>query len=83
MTGRIGIMKHSIVIAGHSTSISLEAAFWTALREISVARGVSLARLVGEIDAAREGANLSSALRVYVLEHWRTKAEANICALLS
>ncbi len=59
--------KHSLVIAGHRTSISLEDAFWTALREIAVARGQSLAGLVAAIDATRGEANLSSAIRVFVL----------------
>ncbi len=62
---RIG--KHSLSIAGHRTSISLESAFWDALTTIARARGQSLAALIGEIDATREGANLSSALRVFVL----------------
>lgn len=59
--------KHSLVIAGHRTSISLEDAFWFALRGIAQARGVPLARLVAEIDAGRGGTNLSSAIRVFVL----------------
>lgn len=63
--------KRSVRIAGHRTSLSLEDAFWDALKEIAAARGVSLGRLVAEIDAARaaEGApaNLSSAARLYVL----------------
>lgn len=69
------IRKRSVTIAGHRTSVSLEQAFWDALREIAERRGLSLARLVGEIDRANprapgiaSGANLSSALRVYVLE---------------
>jgi predicted DNA-binding ribbon-helix-helix protein len=60
------IVKHSVNIAGHRTSISLEAPFWAALREIADADGTSIAALITEIDANRRG-NLSSALRVYVL----------------
>ncbi|MTJ82885.1 MAG: ribbon-helix-helix domain-containing protein [Telmatospirillum sp.] len=60
------IRKHSVVIAGHSTSISLEVAFWDALRSIAGRRGLSLNALIAEIDQGREG-NLSSALRVHVL----------------
>lgn len=60
--------KHSITIAGHRTSISLEAAFWAALNQIALAKGLSVNRLIAEIDAARSG-NLSSAIRVYVLEN--------------
>jgi predicted DNA-binding ribbon-helix-helix protein len=65
--------KRSISIAGHRTSLSLEDAFWSALKEIAQQRGVSLAGLVREVDAARSGANLSSALRVFVLERFRER----------
>jgi predicted DNA-binding ribbon-helix-helix protein len=72
------IRKRSVTIAGHRTSVSLEQAFWDALREIARKRGVSLAALVAEVDRANprgpgvpRGANLSSALRVYVLEQIR------------
>jgi predicted DNA-binding ribbon-helix-helix protein len=63
--------KHSLDIAGHRTSISLEDAFWDALREMASAQGVSLAGLVARIDAERDGANLSSAIRVFVLQNRR------------
>lgn len=62
------IVKRSISVAGHRTSISLEEPFWDALREVATARGVSVQRLVGEVDAGRAGQNLSSALRVFVLD---------------
>jgi len=65
--------KHSLVIAGHSTSISLESAFWDALKELSRERGLSVAALVAEIDASRGAANLSSALRVRLLEFYRDR----------
>jgi predicted DNA-binding ribbon-helix-helix protein len=65
--GATAISKHSLTIAGHRTSISLEQAFWDKLRDIARARGLSLAALIGEIDAGRRGANLSSAIRVFVL----------------
>jgi predicted DNA-binding ribbon-helix-helix protein len=61
------IKKRSVLIEGHATSLSLEAEFWSALREIARRRGTSLNRLVASIDASRAG-NLSSALRVFVLE---------------
>ena len=61
------LSKHSIVIAGHRTSISLERAFWDALRKIARERQVSIASLVATVDADRGEANLSSALRVFVL----------------
>ena len=62
------IVKHSLTIAGHRTSISLERAFWDRLNALAAARGMSLAALVAEIDAGRGGANLSSAIRVFVLQ---------------
>lgn len=61
------LAKRSIVIAGHRTSISLEDAFWGAIKQIAAARGAPLAALVAQIDAARGEANLSSAIRVFVL----------------
>jgi predicted DNA-binding ribbon-helix-helix protein len=60
--------KRSLQIAGHRTSVSLEDVFWSALREIATARGLSIAALVAEIDQARGQANLSSAIRVFVVE---------------
>lgn len=72
MTATPGRMrKHSLVIAGHRTSISLESAFWDALLELAAARGLSVAALVAEIDATRGEANLSSALRVHLLRAFR------------
>lgn len=65
------LRKRSLDIAGHRTSVSLEDAFWDALREIAAAQGVSLAGLIARIDAGRAGENLSSAIRVYVLEQAR------------
>ncbi len=61
------IVKHSLVVAGHRTSISLEDAFWQALKAAAVARGLSISALVAEIDADRGEANLSSAIRVHLL----------------
>jgi predicted DNA-binding ribbon-helix-helix protein len=61
------IVKHSLNVAGHRTSISLERVFWEELRKIAAARGQSLANLVAAIGAGRGGANLSSAIRVFVL----------------
>ena len=63
-----GLTKHSVMIAGHRTSVSLEDPFWAALREVAEARGQSVQALVGAIDAGRGGQNLSSAIRVFVLE---------------
>jgi predicted DNA-binding ribbon-helix-helix protein len=60
--------KRSVNIAGHQTSISLEEAFWDALKTLAEQQGKSLNRLVGEIDKSRGRNNLSSAIRVYVLK---------------
>ena len=70
MTGRP--VKHSLTLHGHRTSVSLEEAFWTAFREIAATKGVALNVLAAEIDAGR-GADtgLASAIRVYVLAHYR------------
>jgi predicted DNA-binding ribbon-helix-helix protein len=65
------ITKRSVVIAGHKTSVSLEEPFWTAVREISQARAVTVSALLHEIDRARANANLSSAVRVFVLDYIR------------
>lgn len=61
------LRKHSLVVAGHRTSVTLEDAFWKALRELAQSDGVSLNELVTRIDEARQG-NLSSAIRVHVLQ---------------
>jgi predicted DNA-binding ribbon-helix-helix protein len=68
------VTKRSLDIAGHRTSVSLEAPFWEALGEIAGERRTSLAALVTEIDRARgPGVNLSSAIRVFVLARYRTR----------
>ena len=63
-----GIVKRSLVIAGHRTSVSLEDAFWRRLQEIAGEKGVSVNALAADVDATRGEANLSSALRVFILE---------------
>ena len=62
--------KHSVLIAGHATSLSLEEEFWRDLRAIAQRRRVSLNALIASVDATRQG-NLSSALRLFVLECYR------------
>ena len=69
------VIKRSLTIAGHRTSVSLEDAFWTGLLHIAGRRQVSLAALVTEIDRGRSAANLSSAIRVFVLEHFVGRAD--------
>lgn len=66
--------KHSVVLSGHRTSVSLESIFWNALREIAEARGQSVNRLVESIDSGRT-TNLSSAIRVYVLQSYQAAAQ--------
>src|SRR3981081_4391933 len=66
------VVKRSIVIAGHKTSVSLEDAFWKALKEIAFGRDLSLSEMVAPIDSGRAHGNLSSAIRLFVLDHFRT-----------
>lgn len=72
MSGPGGIRKRSVIIAGHATSVSLEPEFWNALRDIAAARAVSINQLIAEIDDRRTG-NLSSAIRVFVLNALRER----------
>ena len=65
------IIKRSIELNGHKTSVSLEDEFWLSLRQIAASAGTGLPALLQTIDSSREGANLSSAIRVYVLNHFR------------
>jgi predicted DNA-binding ribbon-helix-helix protein len=65
------VAKRSIAIAGHKTSISLEEAFWQGLRAIADARQVKLPDLVASIDSKRERPNLSSAIRLFVLDYFQ------------
>jgi predicted DNA-binding ribbon-helix-helix protein len=65
------VVKRSIVIAGHKTSVSLEDAFWKALKEIAISRGTTLSNLVTSIDVDRRQGNLSSCLRLFVLDFYR------------
>jgi len=68
------VIKRSIVIAGHKTSVSLEDAFWRGLKEIAQGQQVTLSNMVGEIDNDRRQGNLSSAIRLYVLDNVRARA---------
>lgn len=73
------VVKRSVRIAGHPTSVSLEDAFWDALRAIATERRVSLNALIAEIDNARDSAaagNLSSAIRVHILQWYRARTPA-------
>jgi predicted DNA-binding ribbon-helix-helix protein len=68
-------LKRSLAIDGHKTSISLEAAFWSALKEIAAHEGISVPTLVARIDTDRQHPNLSSVVRLYVVDHYRRLAE--------
>lgn len=65
------IIKRSVVLDGHKTSISLEEEFWSGLKKIAQARGVSPSAVIANIDAGRHQGGLSSAIRVFVLEHYQ------------
>jgi len=71
---RSSISKRSIVIGGHKTSVSLEDVFWSDLKQIAHAEETTLSELIAKIDESRQRGNLSSAIRLYVLEHIRTKS---------
>ena len=68
------VIKRSIVIAGHKTSVSLEDAFWVGLKEVAAGRDVTLSDLVASIDSGRGDGNLSSAIRLFVLDYYREAA---------
>jgi predicted DNA-binding ribbon-helix-helix protein len=68
------VVKRSIVIAGHKTSVSLEDAFWGSLKDIAGNRNLTLSELVASIDTDRRQGNLSSAIRLFVLNHYRVQA---------
>jgi predicted DNA-binding ribbon-helix-helix protein len=68
------VIKRSIVIAGHKTSVSLEDMFWTGLKDIAERQHLTLSRMVGDIDTHRRQGNLSSAIRLFVLDQFRKQA---------
>ena len=67
------VVKRSIVLRGHKTSVSLEDEFWKGLKEIAGKRLMTLSVLVDGIDANRQQGNLSSALRLFVLDFYRSQ----------
>jgi predicted DNA-binding ribbon-helix-helix protein len=67
------VVKRSVVVAGRKTSVSLEDAFWIGLKEISGERHVTLSELVVAIDSQRQHGNLSSAIRLFVLNFYRAQ----------
>src|SRR5262245_26085196 len=69
------VVKRSVVIDGHKTSVSLEDAFWHDLKNIAHTQQATLSELVARIDETREQGNLSSAIRLFVLEHFRNEGK--------
>jgi len=69
------IKKRSIVVVGHKTSISLEDEFWKSLREIAWQRDQAICQLIAEIDEGRHLANLSSAIRMFILRYYREQLD--------
>ena len=70
---KTAVIKRSIVIDGHKTSVSLENEFWDGLREIADRENITLSTVVGQIDRDRTSCNLSSAIRVFVFNRLRTR----------
>lgn len=71
------VIKRSIVIAGHKTSVSLEDAFWKGLKDIAESRQLTLSELVATIDTGRAHGNLSSAIRLFVLGHYQARTNGH------
>ena len=67
------VVKRSIMVAGHKTSVSLEDAFWNSLKEIASGRNITLSDLITAIDSERRQGNLSSAIRLFVLNFYRNQ----------
>lgn len=65
------VIKRSVAIEGHKTSVSLEDPFWNDLKNIAQAKRLTLSELIAQIDSARKGSNLSSAIRLFVLEQFQ------------
>ena len=72
------VKKRSIVIGSLKTSISLEDSFWTSLRQIARERATTVSELVRLLDASRDGGNLSSTIRVFVLDHYRNNVAITV-----
>jgi predicted DNA-binding ribbon-helix-helix protein len=72
------VFKRSIIIDGHKTSVTLEDEFWGGLREIARRRNATITSLVMQIDDARTENNLSSAIRIFVLNYFRMRADQKV-----
>jgi predicted DNA-binding ribbon-helix-helix protein len=74
--GKSQVVKRAIRRDGHKTSVSLEDAFWNGLKEIAAAQGTFMAQLIGSIDSERQHPNLSSAIRLFVLDYYRSRCRS-------
>ncbi len=72
------VVKRSVIVSGQKTSVSLEDAFWSSLKDIATRQGLSLSQQLAIIDAHRHTGNLSSAIRLYVLDYFRTRATYSV-----
>jgi predicted DNA-binding ribbon-helix-helix protein len=72
------VVKRSIVISGHKTSVSLEDAFWKGLKEVASGRNMTLSDLIASIDVERKHGNLSSAIRLFILDFYRNQLEETV-----
>jgi predicted DNA-binding ribbon-helix-helix protein len=79
-TMKSSVIKRSVVIASHKTSVSLGNEFWQALKEVTRARGITLSELVTSIDVDHPQGDLSSGLRLFVLDFYRTQLTRQISA---
>ncbi len=77
------VVKRSVVIKNRKTSVSLEDAFWKGIKSISAARSITVSELVAEVNGERRHGNLSSALRLFVLQHYRDQASDKLAARAS
>jgi len=73
-TTHYAVVKRSVMVGGHKTSVSLEDAFWDSLKDIAIRSGITVSMQLASIDAQRKTDNLSSAIRLFVLDYFRTRA---------
>lgn len=79
---RSAMVKRSVVIAGHKTSVSLEEPFWNVMREIAASETTTVSAILRRVEAGRVNSNLSSAARVFALEHVRGRGRATLVAVI-
>ena len=79
---RSAMVKRSVVIAGHKTSVSLEEPFWNVMREIAASETTTVSAILRRVEAGRVNSNLSSAARVFALEHVRGRGRTTLVAVI-